>query len=84
MKVTLKGKDNMQCFIIGANFIQNCSLLINKIIQIILSKVFTTFTISGFIHSNSSIDIFLELQLLLPYFLDSLLSLVIKICDQDS
>jgi len=74
----------MQCFLIGANSIQNCSLPTNKTIQIIFSKVFTTFVICGFIHSNSSIDTFLELQILLPYFLDFLLSLIIKICDEDS
>ncbi len=56
----------------------------NKIIKIILSKLLTTYTIYGFIHFNFVVDYnhtFFLLQLLFIYFLDSVLSLIIKICD---
>ncbi len=72
---------------VGIDFIYNCYMPINNIIQIILSKVLTTFTIYGFTHFNSFLDFihtFFLLQLLFPYIVDYLLSLIIKNCDQNS
>jgi hypothetical protein len=73
------------CLLVGTNCIHNCALLIDKTIQIVLSKVLTTYTIYGFIHYNFSIGCihtFFSLQLLFVYFSYSLLALIIKFCDQ--
>ncbi len=43
---------------VGANFIQNCSLPINKTIHAVFSIVLITHTICGYTHSNSFMDCF--------------------------
>jgi len=70
--------------IVGTNFTRNYSLPIKKTIQIIFSKVLTTFTIWSFTQSKSSINCihFILLQLSFSYFPNSLLSSIIKIYDQ--
>ncbi len=73
--------------LISVDSTQNCSLPTNKTMQIILSKVFTTYKICGFTNSISSINCihkFFLLQLLFSYFIDSLWSLIIKNCDHGS
>jgi hypothetical protein len=66
---------------LGVDFIYNGFLPTNKKMQIILSKVITTYTRCVFTHSNSFanyIHTFFRLQLLFPYFPDFILSLIIK------
>jgi hypothetical protein len=75
----------LACLLVGTNNFHNCALLIDKTIQIVLSKVLTTYTICGFSHHNFSIGCihtFFSLQLLFAYFSYSLLALIIKFCDQ--
>jgi hypothetical protein len=71
--------------LVGVDFTQNCSFPTNKTIQIVLSIVFITHIICGFTHSNSYINYihtFFLLQLLFPYLLNFVLSLIIKIYDK--
>jgi len=71
--------------VVDTNFTHNCFSPTNKTIQIVFSKVLTTYTICGFIHSNSSVNYiytFFLLQLSFLYFLDFILYLIIKTYDQ--
>ncbi len=70
----------------GVDSTQNYPLPTNKTMQIVFSKVFIAYTIFGFTNSISSVNCIhtFLLQLLFSYFLDSLWSIIIKICDHGS